>query len=163
MESLFLNLVRILKQQDKTLAELLGAAEEHNQALRKNDTKLVLSTANQQEKLSDKLKHQGGKLEETKRQLAGEYGIAEESVLSAFIRYASEPLATELKMASQSLRDKLMKLSEINSLNGALARRGQMFTEKLIRLMSPNGGNTYMGSGRLKKESKPLQILDSTI
>ena len=163
MESLFLNLVRIIKQQDETLAELLNTAEKHNLALRKNYTRLVLSSANQQEELSYKLKHQGRKLEAAKRQLAGEYGIAEKAGLSVFIRYASEPLATDLKKASQSLKDKLLRLSEINSLNGVLARRGQVFTEKLLRIMSPSGGSIYMGSGRLKKESKPLQILDSTI
>lgn len=163
MESLFLNLIRILKQQNKILAELLGVTEEHNQALRKNDTNAILSTAYKQEELSKNLKSQDRKLEEAKRQLAGEYGMEEKAVLSKFVQHASEPFAAELKSLSQSLRNKLLRLSEINSLNGALARQGQVFTEKLIRIIAPKSGNTYMGSGRLKKESKALSIFDTTI
>ncbi len=163
MESLFLNLIRILKQQHKTLAELLKAAEEHNRALRQNDTGAVLSTAYKQEELSKKLKGQDGKLEEAKKQLTGVCGITGKAVLSDFKHYAPEPLAAELAKVSQNLREKILRLGEIHSLNKVLAMRGQIFTEKLIRIMTPSGSNTYMGSGRLKKESKPLQILDSTI
>lgn len=158
-----MNLVKILKQQDKTLAELLKIAEEHNQVLRHNDTGAVLATASKQEGLSKKLKSQDRKLEEAKCKLAGVYGVADKSVLSQFAKYAPEPLAAELAKVSHTLREKLLRLGEINRLNKVLARRGQEFTEKLIGIMALGGGNIYMGSGRLKKENKPLRIFDATI
>ncbi len=163
MESLFSNLIRILKQLDKILAELLKTAEEHNQALRKNDTGAVLATSSKQEGLSKKLKSQDRRLEEAKCELAGVYGVADKSVLSQFARYAPEPLAAELAKVSHTLREKLLRLDEINSLNKVLARRGQEFTEKLIGIMAQGGGNIYVGSGRLKKGNKPLRIFDATI
>lgn len=163
MESLFLNLIRILRQQEKTLADLLRTAEEHNQALRRNDTGAVLATASKQEGLSEKLKSQDRKLEEAKCKLAGAYGVADKSVLSQFAGYAPEPLAAELAKVAHTLREKLLRLGEINSINKILARRGQVFTEKLIRIMARGGDNTYMGSGRLKEENKPLRIFDATI
>jgi flagellar biosynthesis/type III secretory pathway chaperone len=163
MESLFLNLIRILKQQDKTLAELLNTAEEHNQALRQNDTVTVLSTAYKQDELSKKLKSQDRKLEEAKKQLTGVCGITGKAVLSDFTHYAPESLTAELAEISQNLKEKILRLGEINSLNKVLSRRGQIFTEKLIRIMTPCSGNTYMGSGRLTKEGKPLRIFDATI
>ncbi|NLI13194.1 flagellar protein FlgN [Pelotomaculum propionicicum] len=163
MESLFLNLIRILKQYDQTLAELLKTTEEHNLALRHNDVSEVLSTANRQDGLSRELKGQRRKLEETKRQLAGICCLPEKAVLSDFARSAPGPLAAELAELAQSIKEKILRLDEINIINRVLSRRGQIFTSKLVKIIARSGGGTYLGSGRLKNESKPLRIFDATI
>ena len=163
MESLFLNLAKILKKQNQTITELLDAAMEHNLALRKNDTVAVLATAYKQEELSRKLKEQDKKREETQKKLASQYGLGERPSLNMLLTHASKKAARDLSELSHSLKESLQQVSEIKNLNNILARRGQIMSEQLLRMLRPKSGSTYMGSGKIKNRDKLLSLVDRTI
>jgi flagellar biosynthesis/type III secretory pathway chaperone len=163
MEYLFSNLAKILKKQNQTLSELLDAAMEHNLALRKNDTVAVLATAFKQEELSRKLKEQDKKREETQRKLASQCGLGEQPTLNMLLTHASKTTARDLSELSHSLKESLQQVGEIKNLNNILARRGQIMTEQLIRMLRPKSGSTYMGSGKIKNRDKLLTLVDRTI
>jgi hypothetical protein len=163
MESLFLNLAKIMKKQNHTMNELLETAREHNLALRKNDTVAVLATAYKQEELSRKLKEQDRKREETQSKLASKYGLGEQPSLNTLIAHISGTAAGELSELSRSLKESLMQVCEIKDLNNILARRGQIMTEQLIRILRPKCGSTYLGSGKVKNRDKLLTLVDRTI
>lgn len=163
MESLFSNLSKILTKQNQTLAALLAAAWEHNTALRKNDTKAILATSFQQEKLSRELIVQDGEREEIQRKLAGEYRSDKQPVLSALLSYAPATAAEDLKELSRSFKATLTQLSEIKDLNNILARRGQIITEQLLKVIGPINGNTYCESGKMEDRAQPQPFVDKTI
>jgi VIT1/CCC1 family predicted Fe2+/Mn2+ transporter len=163
MESLYLSLSKILKLQNQTITELLEAARDHNIALRKNDITVILATAYKQEEISRKLKDQDKRREETQKKLADKYGLDKQPSLNMLLSYASKTTAGELIELSRSLKASLMQVSEIKDLNNILARRGQIMSEQMIRMLRPKSESTYMGSGKIKNRDKLLSIVDRTI
>lgn len=163
MEPLLNDLRQILNGQNEVVDGLLAAAKEHNQALRDNDHVTIMSSVQKQERLSGKLRELDRRREEVQRQLARVCGLGDQVVLSKLLPHAPAPAAAELGRLAGELKEKLVELDEVNQLNGVLARRGLQFTQQLSRILTPGGSSTYQGSGQLRKEGKPLSILDKTI
>lgn len=163
MESLFINLSKILKLQNQALAELLEAARAHNNALRKNDIKLILATAYKQEEITRKLIDQDKRRAEIQKKLAVKYGLGEKPTLNVLLSHASKATAGELKDLARSLKASLKQVDEMKKFNNILARRGLIMTEQMIRILRPKSGSTYMGSGKMKERGKLLSVVDRTI
>lgn len=163
MESLFLDLSEILRQQDQVVSSLLEAAREHNLALRNNNTEAILQAVQKQEKLLVSLQQQDNQREEIQQRLAGHYDLAQPVVLDKLLPYAASSTAVTLKRLFEHIKENAMHLGEINRLNSMLAKNGLVFTEKLKRILLLGNCSTYAGSGEMKKEVKPHSILNKTI
>jgi flagellar biosynthesis/type III secretory pathway chaperone len=166
MESLFFDLIEILKQQEQIIASSLATAKEHNLGLRNNDANVILAVVKKQEALSKKLQAQDRRREAIQQQLAQYCGLDKQAGLTVLLQYApvSVPtVARDLEQLAITLKESIAQLFEINQLNAVLAKRGLMFTEHLRKIIFPVNNNTYLGSGALNKESKPLSVFDKTI
>lgn len=164
MESLFINLIELLKLQNNTVKALLDASEKHNQAMQQNDASAMLAVVKKQESLAALLTQQDKKREMVQDQIAKLLGIEGRPNLSQLLEQTPESEAkTELIQISDQIKENLTQLDDLNRLNNVLAKRGLIFAQQLRNLIQPKEGNTYQGTGEIKNQDKPVSMIDKTI
>lgn len=164
MESLIIELLEILRQQDETLSNLLATAREHTAAMTQNAPAAILPVVKQSESLINQLKRQDAKREEIEKQIAREANAEGQITLSQLLgNIGDSQCKAELEQLAEGLKAKFNELAEINKLNGIMAKRGLLFAEQLRNIMQPKTGNTYQETGQVQGRHKSISMMDKTI
>ncbi len=163
MESLFLDLKRILEEEKETLKQLSDTARKHNRALRQFDMDALKAAVRREEEAAALLRRQ----EETRRiiasELAGKLGLPQDATLRAYVDKAAPDLKGELADLLDSMAGIARDLAETNEINGLLARQALRASEILMTALGYREKQTYTHNGRIAGDDRPLLLLDKQV
>jgi len=162
MESLFFNLLQVLKLLNEKLAEMLQATEKHNLALRENDLESIKQFTKQLETISAQLKTVDYKREEIQVELEKLFHLPAGAALSEMIKLAPGGIKEELSAIAKSMKQTAAELTRLVELNDILTRQAIFFNNILLSALKPAPA-TYCPNGQTTEVKVSSLLLNKTI
>lgn len=163
MESLFLDLKKIMEMQDKTLKDLLKAARDHNRALRKLDTSLLREAIAREEEIIAVMEAREEDRVKITDSIADMFNMDKIEDIRGFLEKAPRSIKGDLEKIVDTMRKSVRELVEINSTNEDLTKQAMKINEMMMRMLTQTGGNVYTPNGRRADEGRSVSLIDRKI
>ncbi len=159
----FEKLYQLLQRQEHAIKQLIAAAEEQTQYLRRNDINNLQTITQKQEVLSNTLKNLENDRLQVQKALEKELGLPGALSLEHLTLYAGQNDALDLNNIKSSLQKNTEHLKEVNILNQALAGQALQFTNFMLGLLQPQQQTGYTKEGSLNKTLTNKSRLNKSI
>lgn len=149
----------VLSQMIPVVEDLLTAAYQQTEALKKDDLERLLAIVQQQQLLAAKLQPLEAKRVQALEALAQEMGLASPPVLSELVGDADLP--ADLRETARVLHGKLELLKEQQELNQMLLQQSLYYTRKLLNIF--NQTSTYQPDGTVEQPPVSPALIDKSV
>ncbi|MFZ5647476.1 MAG: flagellar protein FlgN [Bacillota bacterium] len=163
MESLFLELKKILEDQKETMKQLLNTAREHNRALRQLDMELLNPVLRKEEELTAALNRQDKARKKIVACLTDAAGLPGDATLSRLTGRAPSQLERDIKEIADEIKNIALNLGDINDQNGMLTKQAMRVNEILLNMLTRRDNKTYSPQGRKTGDDLPVSLLDKKV
>lgn len=141
------------------IEDLLTAAYQQTEALKKDDLDRLLAIAQQQQLLAAKLQPLEEKRLQAVEAFSKELGLEIPPVLSELVNNTELP--EDFRETAKTLQEKLELLREQNELNNMLLTQSLYYTRKLLNIFSQTA--TYQPDGTVEQIQVSSALIDKSV
>ncbi|WP_003544348.1 flagellar protein FlgN [Desulfotomaculum nigrificans] len=162
MESLFFELLQVLKALHEKLQEMLRATEQHNIALRHNDITGIKAALQQLDVISRQSKAIDSKREQIQRALEEKLQLSPGATLQETMALAPANIKKGLSDQAMALKETFEQLKNTVQLNKLLTQNAMHFNETILNMLRPAQA-TYCPSGQSNMAKDTPSLLNKTV
>lgn len=159
MSNSIAELQAIFSQMVPVIEDLLTAAYQQTEALKKDDLDRLLAIAQQQQLLAAKLQPLEEKRLQVIETFPQEMGFENPPVLSELINNTGLP--EDFRETAKALQNKLELLKEQNELNNMLLTQSLYYTRKMLNIFSQTA--TYQPDGTVEQIQVSSALIDKSV